>query len=82
MKEVKVGKYKIHVKGLFSKEPIKKGDLITKVHAAVKINPELTKFIPNEVHKPLLNIVYTNSMVYQLFELTKEEIEYVESNVE
>lgn len=51
MKEVKVGKSKIHGKGLFSKEPIKKGDLITKVHAAVKINPELTKFIPNELGK-------------------------------
>jgi hypothetical protein len=47
-----------------------------------KWNQYFTKFIPNEVHKPLLNIVYTNSMVYQLFELTKEEIEYVESNVE
>jgi hypothetical protein len=47
-----------------------------------KWNQYFTKFIPNQVHKPSLEKVYTDSMIYQLFDLTKEEINYIETNVE
>jgi hypothetical protein len=47
-----------------------------------KWNQYFTKFIPNEVHKPSLDKIYTDEMIYQLFDLTDEEIEYVESYVE
>jgi hypothetical protein len=47
-----------------------------------KWNQYFTKFIPNQVHKPSLNVIYTNSMIYQLFGLTEEEIDYIENNVE
>ena len=51
MKKVKVGKSKIHGKGLFTTESIKKGDLILPVHSSLPIDQERIRFIPNQFGK-------------------------------
>jgi hypothetical protein len=51
MKKVKVGKSKIHGKGLFTTESIKKGDLILPVHSGLPIDQERIRFIPNQFGK-------------------------------
>ncbi len=48
MKKLKIGKSKIHGKGLFSGEPIKKGELIAKVHSGIQMDPETIKYMPTQ----------------------------------
>lgn len=48
MKKLKIGKSNIHGKGLFSGEPIKKGELIAKVHNGIQIDPENVKYMPTQ----------------------------------
>lgn len=47
-----------------------------------KWNQYFTKFIPNEVHKPSLDKNYSDEMIYQLFNLSSDEIKYIESYFE
>ncbi len=47
-----------------------------------KWNQYFTKYIPNMVIKPQLIKVYTDSEIYKFLELTDEEINYIETNVE
>jgi hypothetical protein len=46
-----------------------------------KWNQYFTKYIPNSIHKPFLNKVYTDNDIYQMFNLTQNEINFIESNV-
>ena len=48
MKKLKIGKSSIHGKGLFSGEPIKKGELIAKVHNGIQLDPETVKYMPTQ----------------------------------
>jgi hypothetical protein len=48
MKKLKIGKSNIHGKGLFSGEPIKKGELIAKVHSGIQLDPENIKYMPTQ----------------------------------
>ena len=48
MKKLKIGKSDIHGKGLFSGEPIRKGDLIAKVHSGIQLDPETVKYMPTQ----------------------------------
>jgi len=48
MKKLKIGKSSIQGKGLFSGEPIKKGDLIAKVHSGIQMDPETIKYMPTQ----------------------------------
>ena len=48
MKKLKIGKSNIHGKGLFSGEPIKKGELIAKVHSGIQLDPETVKYMPTQ----------------------------------
>jgi len=48
MKKLKIGKSNIHGKGLFSGEPIKKGELIAKVHSGIQLDPERIKYMPTQ----------------------------------
>ena len=51
MKKVKVGKSKIHGKGLFTQELIKKGELILPVHSGIPIDNDRIRFVPNQFGK-------------------------------
>jgi hypothetical protein len=44
-----------------------------------KWNQYFTKYIPNQVNKPKLNKIYTDSDLYKYFNLTQEEINFIES---
>lgn len=48
MKKLKIGKSDIHGKGLFTGEPIRKGDLIAKVHSGIQLDPETVKYMPTQ----------------------------------
>jgi len=48
MKKLKIGKSDIHGKGLFSGEPIRKGELIAKVHSGIQLDPETVKYMPTQ----------------------------------
>ena len=48
MKKLKIGKSNIHGKGLFSGEPINKGEIIAKVHNGIQIDPENVKYMPTQ----------------------------------
>ena len=48
MKKLKIGKSDIHGKGLFTGEPIRKGDLIAKVHSGIQLDPETIKYMPTQ----------------------------------
>jgi hypothetical protein len=46
-----------------------------------KWNQYFTKYIPNEVFKPILNKIYSDEEIYEYLELTTEEIKYIENNL-
>ena len=46
-----------------------------------KWNQYFTKYIPNSVHKPNLDKIYTNEEIYKILNLTQDEINFIESNV-
>lgn len=46
-----------------------------------KWNQYFTKYIPNEVHKPILNKIYTDNEIYDMFDLTEDEINFIVKNV-
>jgi site-specific DNA-methyltransferase (adenine-specific) len=46
-----------------------------------KWNQYFTKYIPNSVHKPNLDKIYTDEEIYEIFNLTQDEINFIESNV-
>jgi hypothetical protein len=48
---LKIGRSKIHGKGLFSGEPIKKGELIGQVHSGIPINKDVIRYIPTQYGK-------------------------------
>ena len=46
-----------------------------------KWNQYFTKYIPNSVHKPNLDKIYMDEEIYEIFNLTQDEINFIESNV-
>lgn len=47
-----------------------------------KWNQYFTKYIPNSIHKPSLTKVYSDSDIYKIFNLSEDEINFIELNVD